>query len=422
MLVAHSVLWLCSALAERRPLALVVDDAQWADRSSLEVLSYLARRIDDLPLLIAVGARADDPRAPSDLLGLLGGVRSATVLHPQPLTPRGAARLIRRLAPDTPAPVCRDCHRAVGGNPWLLGELGRQIAAHGPEAIDAGRRRRAAGLGDRAQRHAPAAGRRWPRATGRSPRRSPSSATARRAHVVAAVAGVAVGELAPARDALLAAGLLGPDGERFAHGLIADRDRARTSADRARAPAPRGGARADGRPAPTPTSSPATCCSARPQGDAGGQRAAACGPRRPRRGAGRRTPRRPTSSARSRSARRATTAARCSRSWPRWPSTPACRTRSGACSTRCPRCAIARAASTCSRAWPRSTSSTPATPTSPRSSSRSSRARRDPDARLAVEAASLDALMMIPERHAERARRVNAHRPHARPPIRCSSA
>ena len=63
MLLAHSVLWLCAALAERRPLALVVDDAQWADRSSLEVLAYLARRIDDLPLLIAVGARADDPRA-----------------------------------------------------------------------------------------------------------------------------------------------------------------------------------------------------------------------------------------------------------------------------------------------------------------------------------------------------------------------
>src|SRR3954454_7654495 len=34
MLIAHSVLWLCSALAERRPLALIVDDAQWADRGS----------------------------------------------------------------------------------------------------------------------------------------------------------------------------------------------------------------------------------------------------------------------------------------------------------------------------------------------------------------------------------------------------
>ena len=51
----------CGARGAQRPLALVVDDAQWADRSSLEVLSYLARRIEDVPLLILVAARADDP-------------------------------------------------------------------------------------------------------------------------------------------------------------------------------------------------------------------------------------------------------------------------------------------------------------------------------------------------------------------------
>ena len=58
VLVAHSVLWLCSALAEERPLALVIDDAQWADRASLEVLAYLARRLEDVPLLLA-GRRPD---------------------------------------------------------------------------------------------------------------------------------------------------------------------------------------------------------------------------------------------------------------------------------------------------------------------------------------------------------------------------
>ncbi len=45
-----------------RPLALIVDDAQWADRQSLEALCYIARRIDELQVLIAVGARGDDPR------------------------------------------------------------------------------------------------------------------------------------------------------------------------------------------------------------------------------------------------------------------------------------------------------------------------------------------------------------------------
>jgi DNA-binding CsgD family transcriptional regulator len=220
VLIAHSVLWLCAALADRQPLMLVVDDAQWADRSSLEVLSYVARRIDDVPLLIAVGARADDPQAPSDLLSLLGGVRSATVLHPQPLTPNGAAELIRRLAPETSFLVCRHCHRAVGGNPWLLGELGRQIAAHGPDAIDdAGEdfppisaiarnvvRRRVAALTPRDRAVAAALA---VIGDGAPP------------HVVAAVAGVPVGSLGPARDSLLAAGLLAPDGDGFAHGLIA---------------------------------------------------------------------------------------------------------------------------------------------------------------------------------------------------------
>ena len=40
-------------------------------------------------------------------------------------------------------------------------------------------------------------------------------------HVLAAVAGVPVSELAPARDELVAAGLLAAGGERFAHALIA---------------------------------------------------------------------------------------------------------------------------------------------------------------------------------------------------------
>ncbi len=220
MLLAHSVLWLCAAIADRRPLALVVDDAQWADRSSLEVLAYLARRIDDLPLLIAVGARADDPRAASDLLSLLGGVRSATVLHPQRLTPRGATQLIRRLAPEASAVVCRDCHRAVGGNPWLLGELGRQIATHGPGSI--------AEAGDEAPPVSAIARNviRWRLATLSARDRAVAAALAvvgegALPHVVAAVAGVPPAALGPARDALLAAGLLDAEGEGLAHGLVA---------------------------------------------------------------------------------------------------------------------------------------------------------------------------------------------------------
>jgi DNA-binding CsgD family transcriptional regulator len=220
MAIAHSVLWLCSALAEEAPLMLVVDDAHWADRPSLEVLAYLARRIADLPLLVAIGARADDPDAASDLLGLIGATRAATVLHPQPLTRGGAARLIRRTAPSAPLEACHRCHRAAAGNPWLLGELSRQIADRGVRALDASEgttaplsamarrvvRARLAELSarDRAIVEALAViGEGAPR------------------QVVAAVADVALDELGAARDGLVAAGLLATGGARFAHHLIA---------------------------------------------------------------------------------------------------------------------------------------------------------------------------------------------------------
>jgi DNA-binding CsgD family transcriptional regulator len=206
--IAHSVLWLCSAIAEQRPLALVVDDAHWSDRASLEVLAYLARRVEDLPLLILVAARAGYPHAPSDLLTLLGAARSATVMHPRPLTARGAAQLIRRLSPDTPDATCRDAHRAAGGNPWLLAELGPEAIGEPPRATAGARsavRRRLAELGPRERRVAEALA---------------VIGDAAAPHMLAAVAGVPVSELAGARDALVAAGLLAAGGERFAHRLI----------------------------------------------------------------------------------------------------------------------------------------------------------------------------------------------------------
>ena len=218
--IAHSVLWLLSAMADERPLALVVDDAHWADRPSLEVLAYLARRAAEIALLIVLAARADDPDAASDLLSQIGGTRPATVLHPQPLTRQGAVRLIRREAPATPVAVCHDCHRTVAGNPWLLGELGRQLADHGPAAIDAP-------AGDAPPPSTVARGVVRRRLAELTPRdRAVGEALAvvgdgAPPQVVAGVAGVALDELGAARDALAAAGLLGADGTRFAHHLIA---------------------------------------------------------------------------------------------------------------------------------------------------------------------------------------------------------
>ena len=46
--VLHGLYWLAANLAARTPVALLIDDAHWADRASRRWLDYLARRIEAL--------------------------------------------------------------------------------------------------------------------------------------------------------------------------------------------------------------------------------------------------------------------------------------------------------------------------------------------------------------------------------------
>ncbi|NUW39527.1 helix-turn-helix transcriptional regulator [Nonomuraea rhodomycinica] len=59
-LVALSTLSLLSLLAGARPVLCVVDDAHWADQPTLKTLAFVARRLDDEPVALALAARADE--------------------------------------------------------------------------------------------------------------------------------------------------------------------------------------------------------------------------------------------------------------------------------------------------------------------------------------------------------------------------
>lgn len=64
--VLHGLYWLVANLAERASLLLAIDDVQWADEPSLRFLLYLARRLDGVPVAVALTLRTGDASADAE--------------------------------------------------------------------------------------------------------------------------------------------------------------------------------------------------------------------------------------------------------------------------------------------------------------------------------------------------------------------
>ncbi len=125
----HGLYWFVANLCDEAPLALLVDDAHWGDESSLRFLEFLARRAPEMPLLIIVAARPNEPGAPQDLLNALSETAGADIVRPGALTADGArAFVIDGLGFDPGADVTEAATAATGGNPLLLRELVRDLA------------------------------------------------------------------------------------------------------------------------------------------------------------------------------------------------------------------------------------------------------------------------------------------------------
>jgi ATP/maltotriose-dependent transcriptional regulator MalT len=126
----HALYRLTAGLAADRPLALVVDDAHHADEASVRFLSYAARRLGELPVLLAVGCR---PSGAAELLTReLAAVEGAMPLRPRPLSPQGTARLLRSIVPEADDELCRACHEATGGNVYYVREMAHGLATREP--------------------------------------------------------------------------------------------------------------------------------------------------------------------------------------------------------------------------------------------------------------------------------------------------
>ncbi|MFB9676396.1 ATP-binding protein [Streptosporangium vulgare] len=119
---------LIAEAAGERPLVMMLDDLQWADTSSLQLLDHVVSRLPAGTAIVgALRNRVPSPRL--ELVRTLAAASRATGhrrLLIGPLGPTEVAELIHletgvRLAPDVAASV----HTRTAGNPFFVQELGR---------------------------------------------------------------------------------------------------------------------------------------------------------------------------------------------------------------------------------------------------------------------------------------------------------
>jgi DNA-binding CsgD family transcriptional regulator len=120
LLVGIAALTLLSNSSESAPLLVIVDDAPWVDRNSLDVLSFVGHRLAGERISLLLGARGQHPPPGFDRdfaelrLGPLSALDAGRLLDRQPRPPRGRAR----------SQVLAE----AAGNPMALIELAKVIA------------------------------------------------------------------------------------------------------------------------------------------------------------------------------------------------------------------------------------------------------------------------------------------------------
>ena len=133
--LVHALYWLCENIVVDTALVIAIDDAHLSDAQSLAWLRFLADRIADLPLVIALTVRTDHP-APADLEGLRASNRTLAIA-PSPISQEGSRAILTEVFADAPGDAfLRACHKASGGNPFLLRELALALASADVAPVD----------------------------------------------------------------------------------------------------------------------------------------------------------------------------------------------------------------------------------------------------------------------------------------------
>ena len=115
--ISAGSLGVLAAAAERRPLLALVEDVHWLDRPTLEVLLFVARRLESEGIALVMSCREPVPDA-------IGAVELQE-LRVGGLSAPAAAELLGAVTGRAPAvAVAERLTRETGGNPLALRELG----------------------------------------------------------------------------------------------------------------------------------------------------------------------------------------------------------------------------------------------------------------------------------------------------------
>jgi predicted ATPase len=113
----------------RAPTVLVVEDVQWADQATVDALTVVGRRLDDLPVLLVLTFRTGEVHPVHPVRAAIDAMQRTRTLHVQlaPLSRQAVARLAGEDADRI--------YALSGGNPFFVTELVAQRGDPPPPSL-----------------------------------------------------------------------------------------------------------------------------------------------------------------------------------------------------------------------------------------------------------------------------------------------